>query len=430
MQAAAVASARPAEANYRDGAGRHARCGPCGETASGCNGATRSAVRVAGVFSPLDEELGLVAGNLSPGLVETIAELGTWMPFGRVRTMLARVSGAHVSEATARRATLAAGEALVALEEDAVTYLEEALPDSPAGAPWQQVSVDGAMVPLVRGEWGEARTLALGTLTCEEGDLRARELSYFSRMTDHLTFSRLATVETYRRGLDRAETVLAVNDGAEWIQDLVDVHAPGAVRILDWAHASGYIHAAGHAVFPGACGDWCAGQLRTLLAGEPIDVLVELARLEDGLDEAHPGRPAVAQALAYLAKRHEQVQYARFRKEGYPIGSGIVESANKVVVEARLKGAGMHWSRTSVNPMLALRSISCSNRWDATWPHIIAQLRGGAVLSRRRRHDERQSRMRPAPPRRQRPPRTIGGRPTSHHPWKRYPAVPPRHAKL
>jgi hypothetical protein len=33
--------------------------------------------------------------------------------------------------------------------------------------------------------------------------------------------------------------------------------------------------------------------------------------------------------------------YAAFGEQGYPIGSGSVESANKLVVESRMKGAGM-----------------------------------------------------------------------------------------
>ena len=45
----------------------------------------------------------------------------------------------------------------------------------------------------------------------------------------------------------------------------------------------------------------------------------------------------IAKALAYLEKRVGQLRYAAFRAQGYPIGSGIVESANKLVVEARLK---------------------------------------------------------------------------------------------
>jgi hypothetical protein len=63
--------------------------------------------------------------------------------------------------------------------------------------------------------------------------------------------------------------------------------------------------------------------------------------------------------LAYLEKRQAH----------------MVESANKNVVEARFKGAGMHWQRTHIDPLLALRSIVCSDRWDEAWPQIETRLR-------------------------------------------------------
>jgi len=69
-----------------------------------------------------------------------------------------------------------------------------------------------------------------------------------------------------------------------------------------------------------------------------------------------------------LKKRKAQLQYPRFQAQGWPIGSGIVESGNKLVVEARLKGAGMHWAEAHVNPMLAIRNILCSGRWKEEWP--------------------------------------------------------------
>lgn len=389
-----------------------------------------SAGRAGGVFSPLDEELALLPGSLSPNLLEGVVRLGSWMPFAQASAALEQLSGARVSEATLRRETLAAGEALVALEEKAVALLEVEAPRPFVSAPWQQLSVDGAMVPLVGGEWAEARTMVAASLGCQKGRLGATELSYFSRMTDHASFTRLATMETHRRGVEGAQVVLAINDGAEWIQDLLDVQCPEAVRILDWAHASGYVHAAGHAVFGETCGQWCGEQLTTLLKGEPIAVLGELARLIDTLPEASTARETVAQSLAYLAKRYEQIQYATFATLGYPLGSGIVESANKLVVEARLKGAGMHWARLSVNPMLALRGIVCSNRWDAVWPSIVAQLGHTARLRRACRHDERLTRRHTRRSRPPRPPRTTGGRPTAHHPWKRYPVVTRPRAKL
>jgi hypothetical protein len=45
----------------------------------------------------------------------------------------------------------------------------------------------------------------------------------------------------------------------------------------------------------------------------------------------------ITHSLGYLEKRLAQIQYATFAAHGYPLGSGSVESANKLVVEARLK---------------------------------------------------------------------------------------------
>ena len=79
--------------------------------------------------------------------------------------------------------------------------------------------------------------------------------------------------------------------------------------------------------------------------------------------------------LLYFTKRAEQIQYAGFAEKGYSIGSGAVESGNKLVVEARLKGSGMHWAPENVNPMVALRTVACSDRWEEAWPQISERLR-------------------------------------------------------
>lgn len=65
------------------------------------------------------------------------------------------------------------------------------------------------------------------------------------------------------------------------------------------------------------------------------------------------------------------------------IGSGMTESGNNLVVEARLKGAGMHWKEENVDPMLALRNIICSDRWSEEWPGIEQRLRGQAKDQRK-----------------------------------------------
>ncbi len=68
--------------------------------------------------------------------------------------------------------------------------------------------------------------------------------------------------------------------------------------------------------------------------------------------------------VGYLCKRESLMQYPQCPEQGWPIGSGMVESANKVVVEARLKGAGMHWERQYINLMLTLHNAVCNERWS------------------------------------------------------------------
>lgn len=263
-----------------------------------------------------------------------------------------------------------------------------------------------------------------------EGNLRATKLSYFSRLTDAATFIRLATIETHRRGVEQALLVAAVNDGADWIQLFIDVHARKARRVLDVSHASSYVHSAGHTSPDGKCGSWCDAQMTELLTGEPKVVLEALAELSESLTNDAPSKAIVEQSQAYLAKREEQIQYRLFREEGLPIGSGIVESANKLVMEARCKGAGMHWRQENVNPILALRCAYLSGHWQTSATLAQTYLRIAHNVDRATRRCARNltRRTRNTPPKR--PPTIVNGRPTKDHPYNRRPAVTPRSAKL
>ena len=131
----------------------------------------------------------------------------------------------------------------VALESQAAAYLLTHQPAPPAGPEALTFSVDGAMIPLRNGQWTEVRTLAVGEVhpprpTPAGPVCQTANGSYFSRRSDSATFTELASVELYRRGLETAGRVAAVVDGADWCQTFIDVHAPTAVRILDFAHAA------------------------------------------------------------------------------------------------------------------------------------------------------------------------------------------------
>ncbi|HEV2125966.1 MAG TPA: hypothetical protein VGW38_24680, partial [Chloroflexota bacterium] len=158
-------------------------------------------------------------------------------------------------------------------------------------------------------------------------------------------------------------------------QQFFDLHRPDAVRILDFPHAASYLAIIATTAFgqgTPAAATWLARQCEGLTNehGTPEDGLASIREVLSTLP-AGMGHEMVAKALAYLEKRTDHLRYATFRAQGYPIGSGIVESANKTVVESRLKGAGMHWAPTHVNPMLALRTVACNDRWDEAWPQLV-----------------------------------------------------------
>ena len=136
------------------------------------------------VFSPLDEELALQPGSLTPRQQEHLAHLATWMPFERATQMMECLLGVQVSEATTRRQTEQAGALAQAVQtSQAQTNTEDVQAET---APARLVvSADGAMVPLLGGEWAEVRTVAIGEVEKAgqaqgEDEVHVAHLSYFS----------------------------------------------------------------------------------------------------------------------------------------------------------------------------------------------------------------------------------------------------------
>src|SRR5579863_3823027 len=203
-------------------------------------------------FFPLDEELGLLPGSLTPTQQDHLVHLGTVMPFAQAGKMLERLLGVQVSEATVRRMTEQAG---AHFEQVQTAQSQQPEPEEQPGAvPLKQaISCDGAYVPLISGDWAEVRTMAIGEVqahTSAQGkeQIKVTHLSYFSRMVDAETFENLAEGEIRRRGVRKARSICAVTDGALWLQHFLDLHRPDALRILDFPHAAEYINAIGEAL--------------------------------------------------------------------------------------------------------------------------------------------------------------------------------------
>ena len=393
-------------------------------------------------FFPLDDELALLPGALTPRLQESLVRLGTLLPsVARAAAELAFHTGVEVHRTTATRLSEAAGAAAIAVQQAEVTTILRDYPEPPTEPERLVMHVDGAMVPLRHGEWGEVKTLAIGVPAPpveEAGELvvHTRELSYFSRLTESTTFAEAATIEAHRRGVTRAKRVGVVVDGAEWIQGFIDLHTPEAVRILDFPHAAEYVTAIGQSLGPDGplrSAEALRQDLHDLKHAGADEVLARLRTLV--AEQGQSGE--VGKQLAYLEKRAAQMEYARFREEGWPIGSGSGESANKLVVEARLKGAGMHWDEQNVNPMLALRNAVCNARWEEVWRQIEGEQRRQLQVRRKERRRQRtpqpsaeavcradrRGAPQAAPPALPSPPalaeRAHDGRPAPDHPWRR-----------
>jgi hypothetical protein len=224
------------------------------------------------VFFPLDERLGLLPTGYSPFLVEAMVRLGTRLPFAQVAEELRLLLEVSVSPDTV------------------------------------QLSADGAMVRLVGGSWTEVRTTAIGTVVEQDGEARATELSYFSRHGSADQFIRQATLPTHERGTRAAGVVVSIMDGAPWLQELIEEQCPDAIRILDFAHAVGYLGKVAQA----ACGagsqeaavwlDEWASKLKTTTSEE---VLAAIRDLPTPTTEAQTVKRTV---LRYLTARLEQLR--------------------------------------------------------------------------------------------------------------------------
>lgn len=176
---------------------------------------------------------------MTPRGQEVLVRLAAWMSFAHACELLEDLLGMQVSATSSRRYTYQTGQAALAVQQAEEQRLLEDLPEPPKGAERQVISADGAFVPLVGGEWAEVKTLVgASVVKNEQGEADTRQVSSFSRLTDAESFSQQAVVELYRRGVERAEAVCAVTDGAEWLQGFIDDQCPKALRILDFAHAA------------------------------------------------------------------------------------------------------------------------------------------------------------------------------------------------
>ena len=160
-----------------------------------------------------------------------------------------------------------------------------------------------------------------------------------------------------------AAEVIVLADGARWIWNLVDDLVPHAIQILDFSHAKHYLWEAAKILYgedSPFLRPWVK-EREALLFDDKVEQVI--AHLQHFLDL----RPALTPIIHYFAQNVARMRYGTYRRRGYFIGSGAIESAGKQLTAARIKGAGMRWNIDDLNALLALRCVFLERSWQAYW---------------------------------------------------------------
>jgi hypothetical protein len=227
--------------------------------------------------------------------------------------------------------------------------------------------------------WREDKVLTVSSCLLGQGKKPPEKLvtTRLATMTESKDFGWLARLEAERRGIRQAQKVVIIGDGGNWIDTIAQEHFGCHERIIDFYHASERLHESARAVFGGvtppasARGQYLSKQLRRGRLEEVIGQLrqwsTKLGPPQEG-DACNSPRRVLASNVGYFERHRDQMDYPRYRRLGYPLGSGITESGVKQF-NKRVKGTEQFWNRQGVEPILALRGlwISEDQRWDNYW---------------------------------------------------------------
>jgi hypothetical protein len=198
-----------------------------------------------------------------------------------------------------------------------------------------------------------------------QGGPKLERHSYRAVLGDKAAFAPALKGELARRRVRAVERISTVNDGAEWIWDLVQSYVPEwRVEVLDWPHAMQNLAKAGNAAWGEGTKEaraWFAQRETELWRGQRMKVEIALHQLPRRYKER--GK-AIRQVKGYFDHHWHRIAYDHFREEGCPIGSGTVESGAKNVVQWRMKRGGQRWTRPGATRMLAALGEVHSKRWS------------------------------------------------------------------
>lgn len=327
---------------------------------------------------PMDEQLGLRPNAMSAEVERLAGMTGVQIPFGKGSDVFEELTLVSLSDQSLDKATQAYGREVdrqetewrVEAEEPEALLRrerEEKMPRRLYG------TVDGGLVPT-RGPKGEPqpwRELKIGAWFVARGQpphrpddkwsIKAEQISYYADILPAEEFGHLLWATGVQRNAQLVHELVFLGDGARWIWDLVDLHFPHAIQIVDWFHACQYLAPIAKVAFRSEENQatWLT-QTRDALWNGEIDKVI--AACQQHVNPNREDDPA-QQAVIYYSNNQHRMDYSAFRVNGYQIGSGTVESAVKQIAQQRLKVPGARWNLDSARLVSKARAAFLSGHW-------------------------------------------------------------------
>jgi len=324
---------------------------------------------------PVDQRWQLSGHAYSPARAAAMVWLSSLLPYAEAQEVFRRIGHWSVGTTSLWNETHYWGMKAHTDHQrqvDQVSVERVVLPPAGQDTPQPQgVSMDGGMVHI-RGEgWKEFKAGVIYDVVPEEtedpvtGDrvelAGGQRLDYVAVLGEPQSFGKAFWALAVQRGFPRTAKTSVTADGAEWIWNLAADYFPDSTQIVDGYHGTEHVAQAAMALSPQnvpAAQAWQALWRNALYLGEVDRIIAPLDQA--GLNsESH-----------YFHHHARRMQYQTFREEGYPIGSGSVESGIKQF-KRRLTGAGMRWSRPGAEQMLVLRSAAMSGTFDTLWQNCL-----------------------------------------------------------
>lgn len=315
----------------------------------------------------LAEAIGVTPRGRSKRLERVLSDFGCEHSFRHAAARVVEHYGFEISVSAVREATLHhAGRAQQILEKE---YQESFRVLPSLGAEHVVSEADGSLVCTVPAgpregkkprDWKEIRLTVAQALGKTEKVYAATfgEVDEVGRRWGHCT-------RDAGRGLN--SQIHALGDGAEWIRlQTQEVFGAQGTFLCDYYHVSEYLAKAAPSCRAKAPDQWRRTQQKRLKRGalqKVIDTLAEHLEPAGTIEQLAP----VTNAHRYLSNRTDCLDYARALRLGLPIGSGMIESGHRHVLQARLKKAGAAWLISNAGLIASLRVLRANNRWLALW---------------------------------------------------------------